>query len=128
MAHSVLIVEDETILAKNIQQYLEHHHYAVRVAATCRDGLRQFAEGKPDVLLLDVRLPDGNGNDVLRRVREIDPDVGVIIMTAFGGVQNAVQAMAAGADDYVEKPVPLPTLKLMIERLTGQGQAPTRIS
>jgi DNA-binding response OmpR family regulator len=97
------------------------------VAGTCRDGLRQFDESRPDVLLLDIRLPDGDGRDVLRRIREVDPDVGVIVMTAFGGVHNAVAAMAAGADDYVEKPVPLATLKLMIERLTGREPTPTAI-
>lgn len=124
MASSVLIVEDETILARNIQLYLEHHRYEARIAATKEDGLRQFADARPDVVLLDIHLPDGDGREILHHIRQTDANVGIIIMTAFGGVQLAVQAMAAGADDYVEKPVALDTLKLLIEKLISERRPP----
>jgi two-component system, NtrC family, response regulator AtoC len=117
VTHSVLIVDDEAILAKNIRGYLEYHKYSVCVVGTSGEGLKRFKEWHPDVVLLDIYLPDGNGFEVVRRIREIDAKVGVIMWTAFGGVQRAVAAMAAGADNYVEKPVPLKSLKLMIERI-----------
>jgi len=124
MAPSVLIVEDEAILARNIQLYLEHHGYEVHVAATKEDGLRQFKEVHPSIVLLDIHLPDGDGREILRHIRQTDANVGIIIMTAFGGIQLAVHAMAAGADDYVEKPVALDTLKLLIDKFIGEHRPP----
>ncbi len=120
MANSVLIVEDEAILAGNLREYLEHHHYDVRVAATVAAGLQLLEHRRPDVVLLDILLPDGDGRQILRRIREVEVAVGVVIMTAFGSIQLALDAMAAGADEYVEKPVPLDTLKLLIDRIIDQ--------
>jgi DNA-binding response OmpR family regulator len=124
VARSVLIVEDEAILASNIREYLERHRYEVRVAASIADGMRQLEERRPDVVLLDILLPDGDGRRILRRIRDGDANVGIIIMTAFGGIQLALDAMAAGADDYVEKPVPLDSLKLLIDRLIDENHPP----
>lgn len=116
MGHRVLIVEDEAILAKNIRQYLEHYRYDVHVASTCTSGLTQFRESQPDVVVLDIHLPDGDGREILGQIRQISETVGIIIITAFGSVQLALDAMASGANDYVEKPVALGTLKLLIEK------------
>jgi two-component system response regulator AtoC len=128
MAHSVLVVEDEAILARNIQEFLEYHHYEVRVTGSSSDGLRQFEELHPDVVLLDVHLPDGDGRQVLRRIRQLDANVGVIIITAFGSMELAVNAMAAGADNYVEKPVALDSLKLLIDKLIEDYRPPAGTS
>jgi len=124
MTRSVLVVEDEAVLASNIREYLEHHRYDVRVADTIAAGVRQLEERRPDVVLLDILLPDGDGRRILRHVREGGPNVGIIIMTAFGGLQLALDAMAAGADNYVEKPVPLDSLRLMIDQLIDQNNPP----
>jgi DNA-binding response OmpR family regulator len=120
MANRILIVEDETILASNLREYLEHHHYDVRVAATVAAGLQLLEHHRPDVVLLDILLPDGDGRQILHRIREMDVPVGVVVMTAFGSVQLALDAVAVGADEYVEKPVPLDTVKLLIDRLIDQ--------
>ena len=120
MAHRVLIVEDEAILAKNIQQFLVYHDYHALVAGTGEEGLKQVEEFRPDVILLDIHLPDGDGRQVLPLIRRIDENIGVIIITAFGSVELAIDAMAGGASNYVEKPVALGTLKLLIDRFIEQ--------
>jgi DNA-binding response OmpR family regulator len=116
MTHRVLVIEDEAILAKNIRQYLELHEYEVRIAGTAKNGMLQFEEYRPDAVVLDIQLPDGDGREILSGIRQISQDVGVVIITAFGNVQLAIDAMTSGADNYVEKPVALSTLKLLIEK------------
>lgn len=120
MAARVLIIEDETILARNIQQFLAYHEYDAYVAGTGEEGLRQVREFEPDVILLDIHLPDGDGRQILPLIHRIDESIGVIIITAFGSVELAVDAMAAGAHNYVEKPVALSTLKLLIDQYVAQ--------
>jgi DNA-binding response OmpR family regulator len=117
VGRSVLIVDDDVVLAKCVQDYLGYCDYSVRVAATSREALSLLRERHPDVVLLDIRLPDGDGLEVARHIRRIGAKTGIIVATAFGGVQPALAAMAVGADNYVEKPVPLRSLKLMIERI-----------
>jgi DNA-binding response OmpR family regulator len=124
MAHRVLVVEDESVLAGNIREFLEHHRYEVHIAGTVAAGLKEVDSLRPDVVLLDIILPDGDGREILRRARDHGSDVGIIIMTAFGSVQLALDAMAAGADDYVEKPVRLETLKLLIDRFIAEHRSP----
>ena len=120
MACRVLIVEDEAILARNIQQFLAYHHYDAQIAGTCEEGLRQTRQFQPDVVLLDIHLPDGDGRQVLHLIHEIDEGIGVIIMTAFGSVELAIDAMSTGAHNYVEKPIALGTLKLLIDQCVTQ--------
>ena len=116
MTHRVLIVEDEAILAKNIKQYLEFHEYDVRIAVTAKHGIAEFKEHRPDVVVLDIQLPDGDGREVLSQIRQVSEEVGIIIITAFGSLQLAVDAMAAGASNYIEKPIALGTLKLIVDK------------
>ncbi len=121
---TILVVEDECVLAANIREYLEHFHYGVQLARTRKEGLEKFAALRPQVVLLDIRLPDGDGGQVLHRIRQSDPTVGVIVMTAFGGIEPAVAAMAAGADDYIEKPFPLDSMLHLIEALIRRKRPP----
>ena len=116
MAYSILVIEDEATLAKNIKVYLERHQYDVHMAATAHDGLRLGETLRPDVVLLDLHLPDQNGLAVLRQLRERDPYLKVIITTAHGNVQVAVQAMKEGAYDYLSKPLVLSELKLLLDK------------
>jgi DNA-binding NtrC family response regulator len=117
MAHAVLIVDDELTLARNLAAYLERHGFEVRVAGSGEDGLQQAATYRPDIVLLDHNLPGISGLEVLQRLRAADAQAPVVMMTGYGGVELAVEAMKLGAADYLTKPVSLAELKLLIERL-----------
>jgi DNA-binding NtrC family response regulator len=116
MAYSILVIEDETTLAKNIKVYLERYQYDVHTAANAHDGLRLCETLRPDAVLLDLHLPDQDGLAVLHQLRARDPHLKVIITTAHGNVQIAVQAMKAGAYDYLSKPLGLSELKLLLDK------------
>jgi len=120
MPHGILIIEDEATLAKNIGRYLERNDYEVRLAASCEDGLEQFAAFSPDLVLLDYQLPGRNGLEALREIRTRDPHAKVILMTAHGSIEVAVEAMKAGASDYLNKPLVLKELKMLVDRALGQ--------
>jgi DNA-binding NtrC family response regulator len=128
MSHGVLLVEDEATLARNIQRFLEREEYEVRVAGTLREGMREFESFGPDVVLLDLALPDGNGLDLLSQIRARDRQVKVIILTGHGSVQTAVDAMKAGAWDYLGKPLALGELKLLLDKALGQGRLEETLS
>jgi DNA-binding NtrC family response regulator len=128
MGHAVLLVDDEATLARNVQRYLERDGFEVHVAGTLRDGWREFEEFRPDILLLDLALPDGNGLDLLTRIRARDRQAKVIILTGHGTVQTAVEAMKAGAWDYLTKPVALGELKLLVGKALGQGRLEETLS
>lgn len=100
----VLLVEDSPSLSAAYAEYLRDEPVELRTAETGAEALDVFAAHNPSALILDLKLPDMSGLDVLRRVREADPTVGVIIITAHGSVNIAVEAMRAGATDFVMKP------------------------
>ena len=114
MAHSVLLVEDEATLAKNIERFLQREGFAVRAAATIREGRALLAAASPDVVLLDLSLPDGSGLDLLAEIRGAHPRTKVIVLTGHGTVQTAVEAMKAGAWDFVGKPLALVELRRLV--------------
>ena len=128
MGLAVLLIEDEGVLAKNIARYLERQGVEARTAATARDGLGAYADYGPDVVLLDLNLPDASGLSVLAQIRARDPSAKVIVMTGHGSVETAVEAMKAGAWDYVTKPVALGEIRLLIEKAAGQERMETTLS
>jgi two-component system KDP operon response regulator KdpE len=99
----VLIVEDEKRMARFIRLNLEHDGFQVFEAIRGREAIRKAREDLPDLILLDVMLPDIDGFDVLRRIRE-ESDVPVIMLTAKGEEDDRVRGLELGADDYVAKP------------------------
>ncbi len=120
MSRAILIIDDEATLAKNIKTYLSKHGYEAQIAASGEEGLAQLDRFGPDVVLLDYQMPGLDGLEVLRRIRADAPHVKVIMMTGHGGVQVAVEAMKAGAHDYLTKPVALGELKLLLDKAVGQ--------
>jgi DNA-binding NtrC family response regulator len=116
----ILVVEDESTLANNIKTYLDRHGFDVRVADNGGNGLQELERFKPDIVLLDINLPDLNGLEVLARIRSHDARIKVIVITGERNVQVAVSAMKAGAHDYMSKPLILNELKLLLEKATGQ--------
>jgi DNA-binding NtrC family response regulator len=128
MSKAVLVVEDEAVFAKNIQTYLTREGFEVRIAGDVAAALAEFETFRPSLVLLDYNLPGGNGLDVLARMKVMDAKVPVIMLTGRGGVEVAVEAMKAGAADYLSKPIALSELKLVIHRVMEHEQIEGRLS
>jgi two-component system, NtrC family, response regulator AtoC len=120
MPCAVLIIDDEPTLARNMAVFLERHGHDARVTHSGEEGLALYPQFRPDVVLLDHNLPGMDGLEVLRRLRTLDPQVKVVMVTGFGSVEVAVRAMKLGAADYLSKPVSLNALQLLLDRLAGQ--------
>jgi len=99
----ILVVEDETPMRKYLRTMLEGHGFQAMEAGTLADGLRLAAHDPPDLILLDLGLPDGDGIDLVRRLREWTT-VPVIVLSARGREDDKVAALETGADDYLTKP------------------------
>ena len=113
---TVLIVDDEHTLARSARAFLADHGYEAEVAGTGEQALELLKTLQPDVVFADVRLPGMSGLDLLKRIREFDPLIPVIMLTAYGSIEGAVAAVKLGAFDYIKKPVDLEELKLLADR------------
>lgn len=128
MYPAILIIEDHQVLAKNIMTYLKRRGYDAMIAPTGELGLSQLASFEPDVILLDYHLPEANGLQILTEIRKRRPGVKIVILTGHGNVEIAVQAMKAGADDYLSKPVALDELQIAIEKVLKLDRAEKTLS
>ncbi len=108
-----------------LRHALERQGYAVLEASDQPEAVKHLQQGQPAVVLSDLRLPDGDGFGVLRASKEIDPDVPVIVMTAYGSIEDAVSAMKEGAMDFLAKPVDPDHLLLLIRRALEQRRIVT---
>jgi two-component system KDP operon response regulator KdpE len=113
MAIKILIVDDSQDTTWLLKRVLTEEGYAVQLAHDGREGLRQAFDYRPDLVLLDVMMPDMDGWTMLSRLREFS-DVPVIMLTAVGGEQSMVQGLDGGADDYVTKPYGMEELKARV--------------
>ena len=103
-AGTILIVDDEAAIRESLQTLLEMEGYGVETTETGEEGLARIAERPYDLVLLDFALPGMNGIEVLQEIRERDPQLSVIMITAYGTVENAVKAMQSGATNFIQKP------------------------
>jgi DNA-binding NtrC family response regulator len=103
-ATTVLVIEDDESVREACRQTLEREGYRVPIAPDGEQGLRLVQRLKPDAALVDLRLPGIAGIDVLRRSRDIDPHLVLIVITGYGTMQSAIEAMRIGASDYLCKP------------------------
>lgn len=116
MANTILIVDDEANARQNITEFLEPLGYEVIGVGTLEEARVSLKRGDPDVVLLDVNLPDGYGPNLLYETRNVPFRPPIIMITAFGDVEMAVDAMKNGAFDFLGKPINLKQLKQTIER------------
>jgi DNA-binding NtrC family response regulator len=116
MVSAVLLIEDEPRLAKNIQTYLERFGFDVRKSENALDGLGEFERSRPDIVLLDFRLPDLDGLEVLNRLQDLDAGVKVIMMSGVGNGAVATAAKEKGVYGYLTKPLVLKHLKRLVEK------------
>jgi len=103
--YTILVVDDHELIRTTLKKALSDEGYAVRVAENAITCLRKVRSHEIDLILLDMRLPDVNGLEVLRDVKETHPDIVVIVMTAYGDIDSAQRAMGLGAFDFIHKPV-----------------------
>lgn len=115
-APRILIVDDERMIRWSLRSFFEDAGAKVEEAATLDEARRQLEQGWPELMVLDLKLPDGDGMSLLREVRQEDSDLPILIITAFGSVKGAVEAIREGAFDYVSKPFDLDDLFMTARR------------
>ena len=121
----ILLVEDKDSLRTMLRHALEAQGHPVIEARDQREAVAALQAERPGVVLSDLRLPEGDGFGVLRAAKELDPELPVIVMTAFGSIQDAVAAMKEGALDFLAKPIDPDHLLLMVERALAQRRMVT---
>ncbi|MFM2121422.1 MAG: hypothetical protein RL722_2890 [Pseudomonadota bacterium] len=127
MSHSFLLIEDETVLAKNIVLYLQRFGHEVMAVETAEAGLAALDELRPDAVVLDFNLPGMDGLSALAQLRSRAPDLPVVMITGHGHVELAVEAMKAGAADFLTKPIVLAKLQVVLEKAVASSHRDMRL-
>ncbi|MBW2193297.1 MAG: sigma-54-dependent Fis family transcriptional regulator, partial [Deltaproteobacteria bacterium] len=121
----ILIVDDELVMRESLAGWLERDGHETATAASGQEALKKLKSSKYDILLLDIQMEGLSGLDVLRHVKEDDPDVAVVMITAYGSISTAIEAMKNGAYDYLLKPFDPDALGVLIDKIV-EHQAQTR--
>src|SRR6187549_2734715 len=124
-SYPILLVEDRDSLRTMLRHALEAHSHTVLEARDEAEAIEQLGKTRPVVVLTDLKLPVGDGFGVLRAAKELDPNLPVVVMTAYGSIQDAVTAMKEGALDFLAKPIEPDHLLLMVERAIAQRRLVT---
>ncbi len=119
---SLLIVEDDKPFADRLSSVMESRGFNVRVANTLKEGLSMIQDVPPSFAVVDMRLEDGNGLDVIARLKSLKPDARAIVLTGYGNLPTTVTAIKMGAVDYLAKPADADDICAALE--TGPGQKP----
>ena len=119
---TILIVDDDDQLRKSFHKLLAEESYTVQSAASGEDGVRMIRKHLPDLVILDMRLPGMNGLEAFRAIHRLEPKLPVIIMTAFGTTEDAIEATKLGAFDYVLKPFEIPGMLGIIRQALEAGR------
>jgi len=101
----ILVVDDEVKACELLKRFLEMKGYDVIMANNGEDAIEKARNEKPDAMLLDIRMPGMEGTEVLKQIREFDKDVGIVMVTAVKEEQVGKEALKAGADEYITKPI-----------------------
>jgi len=124
----ILIIDDEKLLCKQLEKALFQEGHAVISAFTGKDGIDLAKKENPEVVLLDLKLPDIDGLDVLSSVLNLEPVPNTIMMTAHGNIEVAVSAIKLGAYDFIEKPFPIDKLKVMVRNASRALELKTNLN
>ena len=123
----ILILDDEQPLLQSLSLELGRSGHECLLAESGREAYRLLEKSSPDLAILDVQVPDVSGLEVLRRLRADLPEVPVLIITAYASVDSAVEAMKEGARDYLEKPLDLEELQLVVDRELNNARLRTEV-
>jgi len=116
-ARKVLVVDDEAVVVNSIRKILTRKGFAIQEAFSCKEALAQVFAQDYDLVLLDMKMSDGNGMDVLQRIKAKRPDLRVVIVTGYASIDTAVEAIQKGASDYMAKPFTPDELYSMTNRV-----------
>ncbi|MCD6343104.1 MAG: sigma-54-dependent Fis family transcriptional regulator, partial [Spirochaetaceae bacterium] len=103
--YKILVVDDHELIRKTLKKALDDEGYRVSLAQNGSECLKAVQSSEFDLILLDMRLPDMNGLEILQKLKETNPDIAVIVMTAYGDLESSQRAMTLGAFDFLHKPV-----------------------
>ena len=117
MKIKILILDDDRQLAEEMSKFLVHKNYEVKTTHSLKEAKKQIETFHPDIALLDLKLPDGSGLDFLRLIREQIPETLVLMLSGYGNIDTAVEAIKQGAENFLTKPVDPDYLLLTIEKL-----------
>jgi DNA-binding NtrC family response regulator len=115
--NKILIVEDDDLVRFGVSSFLSAHGFDPLEALTCQRAEELFQEHRPDAVLLDFRLPDGTALELLQRLRALDSEVPVVVLTGYGSIELAVRTIKEGAENFLTKPVAMPALLAVLTRL-----------
>ena len=115
--NKVLVVDDEPGVRFGIRDFLEQQGYEIEEAESCADAQHLFRASRPDIVIADYMMPDGTALDLLPRLKEIDSNIPLLVLTAHGSIDLAVRAIKEGADQFLTKPLELQTLQVILQRL-----------
>lgn len=124
----ILLVEDETIFAKAVKKHLERAKYKVDLAGDLAKAREHYKNNPPDLVLLDMRLPDGSGLDFLSEIKKSVNNTSVLVMSAYGQLEDAVSAMKLGASDYLKKPIDLEELIINVEKVLDKSELAQKLT
>ena len=113
---SILIIDDDPLIRKTLSSHLSRQNFEVHLAEEGEEGLAEYAECVPDLVILDIRLPDMDGLEVLRKIRDRNKNACVVIMTAYDDMKTTVEAIKSGAYEYLVKPLDFVELDLTVEK------------
>lgn len=125
---TILVLDDESLIRWSLKQKLEAWNYQVLDAADLQEAISKLNSEAPDLVISDIKLPDGSGLDFLRRVKEAHANLPVIIITAFGVVDVAVQALKLGAYDFIEKPIDFEKLENILRNALEANRLKTQVA
>src|ERR1041384_1414753 len=120
-AAHILLIEDDASLATNLCDVLQEDGFKVTVCNRGDEGLRCATDGECEVVLTDLRLPGLGGLDLVRQLHDAQPRLPVVLMTAHGTIETAIEATKLGAYDYLPKPFEMPELIGLLHRATARG-------
>lgn len=124
----ILLVEDETVFAKAVKKHLERAKYKVDLAGDLETAREHYKKNAPDLVLLDMRLPDGSGLDLLSEIKSSVNNTSVLVMSAYGELEDAVSAMKLGASDYLKKPIDLEELIINVEKVLDKNELTQKLT
>jgi two-component system, NtrC family, response regulator AtoC len=117
----ILIIDDEQVILESLGMFLTEKGYKAKYAASVAEGIEKFNGFKPDAVILDIRLPDGNGLDLLKELKQRNHETAVIMMTAFHDMDTTIKAIKLGATEYITKPIDVDELEKALDRAMRIG-------